>query len=346
MEPNAAENAWKIDLTASVCRSRGIAMAAGSSSKKVIYAALAGNLLIALTKFTAAGWTGSSAMLSEGVHSLVDTGNQGLMLYGIHRAAKPPDDQHPLGHGRELYFWCFIVALLIFSLGAGVSFYEGILHLQNPVVIVDPTINYVVLGVSFVFEAASWWIALREFDRHRGAMGYFEAATRSRDPTTFLVLFEDTAALIGIAIAFAGTLAAERLEIPELDGVASIGIGIVLAATAVFLARESKGLLIGEPAREPTRQSILKIAREHSGVGRVGRLITVHLAPQQIVAIVDIDFADELSAAAIESTASTLEREVKDRHPDVIALFINPKGVSPTNDAVPRQGDDVAAVAR
>ncbi len=343
MEPNAAENAWKIDLTASVCRLRENTMAAGAASKKVIYAALAGNLLIAVTKFTAAGWTGSSAMLSEGVHSLVDTGNQALMLYGIHRAAKPADEQHPLGYGRELYFWCFIVALLIFSLGAGVSFYEGITHIQHPVVIVDPTVNYVVLALSFVFEAASWWIALREFDKHRGEMGYLEAATRSRDPTSFLVLFEDTAALIGIVIAFAGTLAAERLAMPELDGVASIGIGIVLAATAVFLARESKGLLIGEQAREPTRQSILKIAGEHHGVGSVGRLITVHLAPQQVVAIVDVDFADELSAAAVERAVSTLERQVKDKHPDVIALFINPKSVSPTSAVLRRRADELAA---
>lgn len=155
-------------------------MASASSSKFVIYTALAGNLLVAVTKFVAAAWTGSSAMLSEGVHSLVDSVNQALMLYGIHRAAMPPDEQHPLGHGRELYFWCFVVALLIFSLGAGISIYEGALHILHPTVIRNPRVSYVVLGLSFVFEATTWWIALREFEKQRGTLSYLEAATRSR----------------------------------------------------------------------------------------------------------------------------------------------------------------------
>jgi cation diffusion facilitator family transporter len=271
-------------------------MATGKSSNRVIYAALAGNFLVALTKFWAAAWTGSSAMLSEGVHSLVDTSNQGLLLYGIHRAARPPDAQHPLGHGRELYFWAFIVALLMFSLGAGISFYEGIAHIQHPVEIQDPMVNYIVLGLSAVFEGGSWLVAFREFETERGDFGYLEAATRSRDPTTFIVLFEDTAALAGIAIAFAGTFLAARLEMPILDGAASVGIGLVLAATAIFLARESKGLLIGEPARENVRRSLQAIAEEQLGVERAFNLVTIHMAPDQIVVAIDLDFADELSA--------------------------------------------------
>lgn len=163
-------------------------MASASSSKFVIYAALAGNLLVAITKFAAAAWTGSSAMLSEGVHSLVDTVNQGLMLYGIHRASVPPDEQHPLGHGREFYFWCFIVALLIFSLGAGISVYEGVSHILHPTPVDNPYINYIVLGLSFLFESTTWWVALREFEKQRGSLSYLEAATRSRDPATYLVL--------------------------------------------------------------------------------------------------------------------------------------------------------------
>src|ERR1051325_984041 len=173
-------------------------MAAGSASRKVIYAALAGNLAIALTKFAAAAWTGSSAMLSEGVHSVVDTANQLLLLYGVSRSAKPRDEGHPLGYGRELYFWSFIVALLIFSLGAGVSFYEGIVHINAPVPITDPHVNYAVLGISFVFEGATFLIALKEFNKLRGSLGYLEAVTRSKDPPSFLVLLEDSAALIGI----------------------------------------------------------------------------------------------------------------------------------------------------
>jgi cation diffusion facilitator family transporter len=226
-------------------------MAAGSASRKVIYAALAGNLAIALTKFAAAAWTGSSAMFSEGVHSVVDTSNQLLLLYGIKQAHKPPDEDHPLGYGRELYFWSFIVALLIFAIGAGISFYEGVAHILAPVPITDPHVNYIVLGLSAVFEGATFWIALKEFNKLRGTLGVIEAVHLSKDPPSYLVLIEDSAALIGIVIAFLGTLAADRLAMPVLDGVASVGIGLVLAATSIFLARESKGLLIGEGAARP-----------------------------------------------------------------------------------------------
>src|SRR3954468_13617476 len=230
--PSRLRSPWKRSRRRS--ESRG--MAAGSASQRVIYAALAGNLMIALTKFAAAWWTGSSAMLSEGVHSVVDTSNQLLLLYGIHRASRPPDEDHPLGYGRELYFWSFIVALLIFSLGAGVSFYEGIAHISAPVHISDPVVNYIVLAISFVFEGATFGIALKEFDKVRGTLGYLEAVTASKDPPSFLVLFEDSAALIGILIAFAGTIAAQVLAMPVLDGLASIGIGVLLTITAAFLA--------------------------------------------------------------------------------------------------------------
>jgi cation diffusion facilitator family transporter len=264
-------------------------------------------------------------MLSEGVHSLVDTVNQGLMLYGIQRAAAPPDERHPFGHGRELYFWCFVVALLIFSMGAGVSAYEGVKHIFHPVAIEDARVNYIVLGLSFVFEATTWWIAVREFEKQRGALSYLEAATRSRDPASYLVLFEDSAALVGILIAFAGTLGAQLSGIAQFDGLASIGISLVLAVTAVFLARESKSLLIGEPAREATRRSILDIAGSIPGISSIGRLLTIHLAPQQIVAAFDIDFADDLRASEIERAAASLDRSIKAKHPEVVAVFVTPK---------------------
>ncbi len=300
-------------------------MAATNSSKRVIYAALAGNLAIAVVKFIAAAWTGSSAMLSEGVHSLVDTGNQTLMLYGLHRAAKPADAQHPLGHGRELYFWSFIVALLIFSLGAGVAFYEGTTHLYAPVAITDPSVNYVVLAIAFVFEGLTWRVAWKEFAKERGEQGVLDAVTRSRDPTTFLVLFEDSAALVGIAIAFAGTATSVWLDLPALDGVASIMIGLVLAVTALFLVRESKGLLLGEPARPATRKSIIRIAEAHPDIEAVGRLVTVHLSPREIVVALDVNFADDLRTSGVEVTASELEQQIRKKHPDVTALFLNPR---------------------
>src|SRR3954466_1847374 len=172
---------------------------AAASSKRVIYAALTGNFLIAITKFGAALWTGSSAMLSEGVHSLVDTGNQGLLLYGHRRADRPPDETHPLGYGRELYFWSFIVALLVFALGAGVSIYEGIAHIRHPVEMTSPLVIYVVLALAMLFEGGSWWVALKDFRRVKGNRGWFQAIRESKDPTTFTVLFEDSAALVGLA---------------------------------------------------------------------------------------------------------------------------------------------------
>jgi cation diffusion facilitator family transporter len=300
-------------------------MATGKSSRKVIYAALGGNCLIAVTKFVAAAWTGSSAMLSEGVHSLVDTGNQGLLLYGGHRASRPPDDDHPLGYGRELYFWSFIVALLIFSLGAGISLYEGIGQIRHPAPISDAKVNYIVLGFSMLFEGGSWWIAFREFGKKRGSIGFLKAVIRSKDPTSFIVLFEDSAALIGIAIAFCGTFAAGHWDMPELDGAASVGIGCVLAVTAVFLARESKGLLIGEPARNATCRSILQVAREQDGIRRAAVSLTVHLAPDQIVAALDLGFDEDLSAADVEEAMAILDKRIKARHPEVIAVFVNPR---------------------
>jgi cation diffusion facilitator family transporter len=299
-------------------------MAAGSS-KKVIYAALAGNLLIAITKFGAALWTSSSAMLSEGVHSLVDTGNQGLLLYGHHRASRPPDERHPLGFGRELYFWSFIVALLVFALGAGVSFYEGIAQIHERHAITDPGVNYLVIALAVVFEGASWWIALREFRKTKGDLSYFEAFKRSKNPPLFLVLFEDTAALIGLGIALVGNIASYELDRPEFDGVASLGISLVLAVTAAMLARESKGLLIGEPAGARVTNSIMAIARQQDGVERVNGLLTVHLAPDEVVLALSLEFADRLTTPEIEQRVATLEDALRAKHPEIITVFVKPE---------------------
>jgi cation diffusion facilitator family transporter len=296
-------------------------MSGSKGSHKVIYTALAGNLAIALTKFIAAGWTGSSAMMSEGVHSLVDTGNQMLLLYGIHRAARPPDEEHPLGYGRELYFWSFIVALLVFALGAGISFYEGVNHIRHPAGIENPAVNYAVLGLAFVFESASWFVAFREFEATRGSIGYLEAAIRSRDPTSFMVLFEDSAALIGIIVAFAGTFAAATTDAPIFDGIASVGIALVLAATAGLLAHESKSLLIGEPVRERTRNSILAIAREQPYIEHPAIAFTVHLAPDQVLVALELTFSDRISAWEAKHQVRELDRRIKERHSEVLAVF-------------------------
>ena len=300
-------------------------MAAHAGSNKVIYAALLGNLLIAITKFAAAGFTGSSAMLSEGVHSLVDTGNEILLLYGLHRARRPPDRTHPLGHGREIYFWSFIVALLVFALGAGVSIYEGISHILTPHPVENVQVNYVVLLLSILFEGYSWRVALKEFRREKGKLGYLEAVRRSKDPTTFTVLFEDSAALVGLVTALAGITLAQLLDMPELDGVASVGIGLVLAATAIFLARESKGLLMGEPALPEVQRSILEIAGHDPAVERANGVLTVQMGPDQVVVAISVEFADELQATAIEECVERLEQALKAAHPEIAGIFVKPQ---------------------
>lgn len=300
-------------------------MTASKSSKRAIYAALIGNFLIAVTKFVAAAITGSSAMLSEGVHSLVDTGNELLLLYGLRRAAKAPDAAHPLGYGRELYFWSFIVALLVFSLGAGVSFYEGVVHLQRPQRVENAFVTYIVLGLAMVFEGISWWIALRAFRQTKGNLGWFAAVRRSKDPTTFTVLLEDSAALLGLMIAFVGILLAQVLDIPEIDGIASLGIGLVLALTAAVLARETKGLLIGEQASSGLEEAVLRLAAALPTVHRANGVITVHLAPDQVAVMLSAEFHDRSTAPEIEAAVVQLERDLKTHFPQITALFVKPQ---------------------
>jgi cation diffusion facilitator family transporter len=300
-------------------------MTAHSGPKKAVYAALVGNMLIALTKFAVAAATGSSAMLSEGVHSLVDTGNELLLLYGLRRAAQPPDLAQPLGYGRELYFWSFIVALLIFSLGAGVSFYEGVQHILAPEPIENINLTYLVLALSAVFEGISWSVAFKEFRRRRGHRGWLAAVRESKDPTTFTVLFEDSAALLGLAIAFLGILASQLTGTPQYDGVASLGIALVLGLTAVFLARETKSLLIGEKASAELESAILKIAGEQPEVHRANGVLTVHLGPMQVVAALSLEFHDDLTAPQIEECVATIERSIKAEHPAVTTLFVKPQ---------------------
>ncbi len=300
-------------------------MRARAAVHKVVYAALAGNLAIAITKFAAAWFTGSSAMLSEAVHSLVDTINELLLLYGLHRAGKRPDHNHPLGYGRELYFWSFIVALLVFALGAGVSFYEGIAHLLKPEAMEHPFINYVVLALAFLFEGASWRIAMKEFRAAKGDLGYFEAFRLSKDPTTFTVLFEDTAALVGLTIAFCGILGAQLLHSPQLDGIASISIAIVLTVSSVFLARESKALLIGESALPHVRDSILRIAEADAAIRKANGVLTVQMGTDQVVAALSAEFEDQLTTPDIEDCVNRVEAAIKQAHPEISTLFVKPQ---------------------
>ena len=300
-------------------------MSADQSTRFAVYVALVGNLLVATTKAGAAFWTGSSSMLSEAVHSFVDTGNEVLLLYGMHRAKGEADQDHPVGYGRELYFWSFIVTVLVFALGAGVSIFEGVTHMRNPAPVEDAVVNYVVLGLSFVFEGASWVVSLRQFNAARGSVGLLEAFRRSKDPPSFMVLFEDSAALMGIVLAAGGTFASASLDRPELDGLASILIGLVLAATAVLLARESKSLLIGERADSRLSDSILRIAGQAKAVVRANGVITVQLAPDQVVAALSLEFADELRTPDIEAAVVDIEKRLRLAHPEVTTLFVKPQ---------------------
>lgn len=294
--------------------------AAGSNF--VVWAALAGNLLIAVSKFVAAIISGSSAMLSEAIHSTVDTGNQGLLLFGMRRAARPADAGHPFGHGLELYFWSFVVALLIFGLGAGVSAYEGITKLAHPAAVENVGWNYAVLALAALFEGTTWTIALREFNTRRGSTGLFTALRQSKDPTIFTVLFEDTAALIGIAIAAAGLLLYDRAGLVWADGVASLLIALVLGATAFFLARETKSLLTGEAISARMNGAIRDIIGQHPSVKSINELKAIHLGPQEILAATSLELHDGQGLSAVESAVSNIERQTRTRFPAVRHLFI------------------------
>ena len=308
---------------------------ASSSSKHVIYAALGGNFLIAVTKFIASFMTGSSAMLSEAVHSLVDTGNQGLLLYGIKRSGRPADETHPFGYGMELYFWTFVVAILIFGLGAGVSIFEGIKKVQHPEVVTDAFVNYIVLGVAMVFEAGAWYVAFKEFrksqqrhGRQGRKKGFLATVRESKDPTVFTVLFEDSAAMLGLIVAFVGIWLGEYLEMPVLDGVASICIGVILAITATLLAYESKGLLVGEGAAKEVVSEIREIVTQEKGVIAINEVITMHMGPEDILLNLSLDFSDHLSSPEVEATISALESKIKTKFPPIRRIFIEAQSIA------------------
>jgi cation diffusion facilitator family transporter len=238
-----------------------------SGSKKVIYAAMLGNSAIAVTKFIASAMTGSSAMLSEAIHSVVDTCNQLLLLWGLRQAKKPPDEEFPFGHGKEIYFWSFVVAIMIFALGAGISIYEGIKHLHDPHPVSNPMVNYIVLGLAMIFEGGAWLFAFKEFRAAKGKLGFIRAVREGKDPTLFVVLFEDSAAMLGLVIAFIGILLGQLTGIPYFDGAASVVIGLLLATVAAWLAHETKGLLIGEAAGSETRRELMALVESDPVAG-------------------------------------------------------------------------------
>ena len=291
-------------------------------NKVAIYAALAGNGIIALIKFMASAYTGSSAMFSEAIHSIVDTGNQILLLYGIKRSERPADKTHPFGYGMEIYFWSFVVAILLFGLGAGVSVYEGINKIQNPHPLQNQLVNYIVIGFALFFEGIAFLIAYRELGGNKESKSLMKTIRASKDPTIFVVLFEDFAAVIGLVVAGLGIYLGEVFNLPTLDGVASIIIGVILAVTASCLAFEIKGLLTGEAASEEIVAGIKSIINDESTVLYINEILTMHLGPTDILLNISLDFKDALSSGNVEETISALETKIKNKFPEIKRLFI------------------------
>ncbi|QDA60375.1 cation transporter [Hymenobacter jejuensis] len=303
-------------------------MAGEHSSKLAIYGAIGANVAIAISKFVAAFITGSSAMLSEGIHSLVDSGNGLLILLGVNQSEKPADTRHPFGRSKELYFWSLIVAILVFSVGGGMSFYEGIEHLRHPAPITDPTWNYVVLGLSMVFEGISCFLAFKAFNQDRGDAGFWETLGRSKDPSVFAILMEDLAALLGLVIALAGVFFGHLLNNPYFDGGASICIGVLLVAVAIFLIYKTKALLIGEGVDEETLKALQAIAHAQPAVEQVRPPLTSYLGPKDVVLALDVQFRRNLSAQEVEKAVDDLQDAIRARYPEFKRIFIEAKALS------------------
>ncbi len=301
---------------------------ASPSSTVAIVAAIVGNFAIAVTKFIATGLTGSSAMLSEGIHSLVDTGNGMLLLLGIKLSRRPADEKHPFGYGSDLYFWILIVGVLIFGLGGGISLYEGVRHLNHPAPLSDPTANYIVLGLAVVFEGIAWWLALKAFLKIKGETNFREAIRDSKDPTTYAVLLEDSAALLGLVIAFLGIFLGRLWNMPRLDAVASILIGLMLAGVAIVLIYETRGLLIGEGADPEVLNSINEIVNNDQAVDRAGRPLTLYFGPDHVLLNLDIQFHNHLSADEIEVAVDRLEKQIRTKHPQIKQIFLEAESLS------------------
>ncbi len=303
-------------------------MAGGSADKPItIYAAIVANFLIAISKFLVAGITRSSAMLSEAIHSVADTGNQALLLLGIRLSRRKPTEDHPFGHGKELYFWSLIVAIVLFGVGGGISLYEGLLHLQHPADLGDPFWNYVVLGFAVVFETGAFYIAFRELVKVAGENSMWDAIRGSKDPTIFVVLFEDAAALAGLVVAFFGVFLGHQLEMPVLDAVASIVIAVILMSVAVFLAYESRKLLLGEAASENVVRSIRNIVEQDQDVETAYKPMTMHLGPNEVLLNMDLRFEPGLNSSQIVQAVDRIESKIREGHPQIKRIFLEAEGL-------------------
>lgn len=298
-----------------------------AESRTAVVAALCGNVAVAISKFIAAMITGSSAMLSEGIHSIVDTADEGLLLLGMKRSRKPPDDEHPLGHAHELYFWSFVVAVMIFGLGGGVTIYEGILRIRNPEPLQDPTWNYAVLALAALFEGTSLIIGYRQFRKQVPGRPILEAIRRSKDPTVFTVVIEDTAALAGLTVAFFGVFLSHALNNPRFDGASSIVIGLILASVALLIGYEVRGLLIGEAANPEMIREIRRLAENDAAVDRANRPVTVQLGPESVMVALELQFSSSISAGEVTEAVDRIEQSIRERFPDVQHIYVEAESI-------------------
>lgn len=312
-------------------------MAGAGGSKVAVIAAVFANLAIAVIKFIAAALTGSSAMIAEGIHSLVDTGNGGLLLLGMRRSTAPPDEEHPFGHGKELYFWTLIVAVSIFGIGGGMSLYEGITHLQHPVHIENPWPNYIVLAISVLVEGASFLVAMKEFQTARKGRGAREYIRHSKDPSLFTVVFEDSAAMAGLVVAFLGVLLGQITGSPYFDGAASVVIGLILMSVAWMLARESRGLLVGEGVEPQEHEDMCRIVTSDPGVASVQGLRTLYMGPHDLLVNLDVAFDTSLDLSAIRASIDRIEPALKAAYPAVSKVYIESAAVIKVVEAADRQ---------
>jgi cation diffusion facilitator family transporter len=293
-----------------------------AESKRAIIAAIIGNVAIATIKFVAAGFTGSSAMISEGIHSVVDTGNGVLLYHGLRSGARPPDEEHAFGHGMEVYFWSLIVAISIFGVGGGMSIYEGVTHLIHPTLLVTAYINYIVLGLSAVFEGMSFTVAWRAFKTNRGSRSVISAIRRGKDPSLFTVVFEDSAALVGLIVAFVGVLLSDLLDMPRLDGTASVIIGLILVSSAIWLAAESRSLLVGEVADPEIVSALRDAALCDPAVMDLGEVLTMHLGPDQVLLNIEVTFKSGITVEEVDAAVRRIENRIQLPYPQVTHVFV------------------------
>ncbi|MCD9615900.1 cation diffusion facilitator family transporter [Chryseobacterium gleum] len=296
-----------------------------NNNQKSIYSALAANLLIALTKFIAGSFTNSSSMISEGIHSTVDTANQLLILYGIKRSKKAPDQSHPFGYGKELYFWSFVVSILIFGLGGALSIYQGVAHIMEPEIMKDPFWNYIVLFLSLIFEGTSFIIAIKAFNQTRNGMGWWDAIVKSKDPSSFLVVFEDGAAVAGLIIVMILMWFSHSMQIPELDGLASVIVGLLLVFVSFILARESRSLLMGEGIASETRDKITRLAEKDAAVVKVKNILSTYQSPEEVILMLIIDLEEHLDTEEITEAIQRIRTDIKNEFKFVRFVIIQPE---------------------